>query len=176
MVSMFTMKDLDEYVTAPKQLMVYLRNKNLLQPRHFKCSYCSSTKAGSTQIYDASGYIDDGLYRCTKCSASYSLRYQSIFSHTEAPMLLSCRMLVCFDLQITVNQAYQLLSLERDVVSRFYRRIREALLTYNLQHWKKYTSDDIIESDECFLPHLVAVGSDEEDMPACYMDCWYYIT
>ena len=116
--------------------MVYLRNKNLLQPLHdISNAVIAAVQRLVVHKYMMLVDILMMVYIVAQnvVQAIVFVINQYLVIQKHQCMLLSCRMLVCFDLQITVNQAYRVLSLERDVVSRFYRRIREALLTYSLQ-------------------------------------------
>lgn len=164
--TMFTMQQLDNFITKPKHILKFLRDRALILPLRTTCPHSSHNNQHIMEITHNERTLDGLSYRCYKCNTTFSLRHRSIFYHSSQNLLMCCRMLVCFDLQLTVTQTSTLLGLSRDIVSDFYYHIRVFLFNWNLAHFKMFTSNEIVECDELFMKHLIAVGPDEEDLPA----------
>ena len=160
------MHDLNALPTNPKKVMKFLRDRSLLLPLHTPCPRAPVDDVHHASIVNRGDVSVGFSYLCQTCKTYVSMRHRSIFYHSTQDLLTCCRMLVCFDLQLTVTQTSALLGLTRRVVSEFYYHVREYLFNWTHIHFKKFASNEIIEHDELFMKHLIAIGPDQEDIPA----------
>jgi ISXO2-like transposase domain len=170
--SMFSMQDLDAFITAPKRLLKFLRDRFLLLPLHTPCPHSSHHNIHFMGYVKRNDVPDEFSYYCSQCNTRISLRHRSIFQHSTQTLLVCCRILVCFDLQLTVTQTAALLGLSRNIVGDFcdfYYYVRDKLFNYMHTHFRKLSSNEVLEHDELFLRHLIAIGPDQEELPATWI-------
>ena len=151
---MFSFSQLDQFITAPKRLHVFLRDIGLLRPRHYLCDHCEQGKQGVLRLADDASRLDGVVYRCSKCTTRRSLRHGSIFFHSDQPLLLLCRVMACFHLHLTVTQTADLLSSTRTIVGDFFFHLRDAIYNYIMSHPIRFDEDEVVEVDELYLSKI----------------------
>jgi hypothetical protein len=169
MGNIFTMQELDAFVTKPKRLFKFLRDRALLLPLRTACPHSPEDNQHLMEVIKREKFKDGLSYYCNTCRTEYSIRHKSIFERSEEDLLVCCRMLVCFDIHITVTQTSSLLGISRKIVGHFYELIRDKLFHYMYVHFKKFRSHEVLEIDKMFLRHLVAIGPDQETLPATWI-------
>src|SRR5271156_4880008 len=85
--SMFTMQDLDPFISAPKRLFKFLRDRFLLSPLHIPCTHSTHNNLHFMGVIKRSESIDGLCYYCNECRTRSSLRMNSIFFHSTQDLL-----------------------------------------------------------------------------------------
>ena len=102
--TMFTMQELDAFITKPIRLINYLRDRAVILPLRPTCPNSTRDNQHVMELTHNQEARDGFIYQCYECVNHFSMRYDSIFIHSHQELLVCCRMIVCFDLQLTVTQ------------------------------------------------------------------------
>jgi hypothetical protein len=95
--------------------------------------------------------------RCSPCDTDEGLRARSIFENFRTSLLKLAELIRHFEFGLTTIQAARESSIDRKIVSKFYKVIRERLSSYMNDHPVQFGPNEIVEVDELYVEALRVV-------------------